>query len=560
MSAGQGRGSRPVAGWLVGYRRGMLRGDVLGALTAWALIVPESVAYAQIAGVPPQNAFYAAPVALLVYALFGRSNFLVIGATSAAAVLSAAAVSEISGDPKDAVGLSAALAVIVGAVLLVAGIARLGFITNFLAEPALVGFLFGMALTIVVRQGAKLVGVPSGDGDFFERLWTLLSKAPDWSLATLAVGASALALLLLLERLVPRLPAALIVLALALALSPVLGLKDHGVDIVGSIPSAVPVPRLPGIPAEDWIALSAGALGVALVVFAEAFSIAGRFAREHGQEVDADREMAAVGLSNIAVGLVRGFVVSGSASRSAAAIGAGGRTPMVSLIAAGLILLTGAFLTPLFTDLPEPVLGAIVIVAVRGFMRVGELRRYAALDRRSLWVALTALIGVLLFDLLPGLLLAVTLSLVLFISAAGRRDVAVLGRLPGTRLYADIAQHPDAATTAGVLAVRPDGSLFFGNVNRVRLAVRDRVAHTAPPPRAVVLDLTSSYRLGIPVLDTLDELREELAGKDITLHLAHVRARAEQDLTRHALTDRVGPYGLHRTVDDAVSAATGGPV
>ncbi|MEU9096036.1 SulP family inorganic anion transporter [Streptomyces sp. NPDC048428] len=355
------------------YRKGLLRGDMLGALTAWALIVPESVAYAQFAGVPPQNAFYAAPVALLVYALFGRrSNFLIIGATSAAAVLSAATVSDISGDTKDAVGLSAALAVIVGVVLLVAGLARLGFITNFLAEPALVGFLFGMALTIVVRQGAKLAGVSSGDGNFLERLWTLLSKAPDWSLATLAAGAASLTLLFLLERFVPRLPAALIVLVLGLVLSAALGLKDHGVDIVGKIPSAVPVPHLPGIPAENWIALAAGALGVALVVFAEAFSIANRFAREHGQEVDADREMTAVGLSNIAVGLVRGFVVSGSASRSAAATGAGGRTPMVSLIAAALILLTGAFLTPLFTDLPEPVLGAIVIVAVRGFMRVAN--------------------------------------------------------------------------------------------------------------------------------------------------------------------------------------------
>ncbi|THA69358.1 STAS domain-containing protein [Streptomyces sp. A0642] len=560
MSTRQRRRDLRVPSWMRNYRKGLLRGDMLGALTAWALIVPESVAYAQIAGVPPQNAFYAAPVALLVYALFGRSNFLIIGATSAAAVLSAAAVSEISGDPKDAVGLSAALAVIVGVVLLVAGVARLGFLTNFLAEPALVGFLFGMALTIVVRQGAKLVGVSSGDGNFFERLWTLLSRAPDWSLATLGVGAASLALLFLLERFVPRLPAALMVLVLGLLLSAALGLKDHGVDVVGKIPSAVPVPHLPGIPAEDWIALATGALGVALVVFAEAFSIANRFAREHGQEVDADREMTAVGLSNIAVGLVRGFVVSGSASRSAAATGAGGRTPLVSLIAAALILLTGAFLTPLFTDLPEPVLGAIVIVAVRGFMRVGELRRYAACDRRSLWVALTALIGVLLFDLLPGLLLAVALSLVLFIAAASRRDVAVLGRLPGTRLYADTAHHPDAATTPGVLAVRPDGSLFFGNVNRVRLAVRDQVARSTPPPRAVVLDLTGSYRLGIPVLDALDELREELARKDIALHLAHVRARAEQDLARHALADRLGPRGRHPTVDDAASAATVGPV
>ncbi|MFF3260924.1 SulP family inorganic anion transporter [Streptomyces sp. NPDC002932] len=545
----------PLADWLRRYQKPWLRGDALGALTAWALIVPECVAYAQIAGVPPQNAFYAAPVALLVYALVGRSNFLIVGATSAAAVLSAAAVSEIGSDPKDAVALSAALAIVVGAILLAAGLARLGFITNFLAEPALVGFLFGMALTIVVRQAAKLVGVSSGDGNFFERLWTVLRKAPDWSLTTIAVGTSALALLFLLERFLPRLPASLIVLALALGLSAALGLKDHGVEIVGKIPSAVPVPHLPGIPAEDWLALAGGALGVALVVFAEAFSIANRFAREHGQDVDANREMAAVGLSNIAVGLVRGFVVSGSASRSAAAAGAGGRTPMVSLIAAGLILLTGAFLTPLFTDLPEPVLGAIVIVAVRGFMKVGELRRYAALDRRSLWVALTALFGVLLFDLLPGLLLAVALSLVLFIAAASRRNVAVLGRLPGTRLYVDTAENAEAATTPGVLTVRPDGSLFFGNVNRVRLAVRDALGRTQPAPHAVVLDLTASYQLGVPVLDALDDLREELARQGTTLHLAHVRARAAQELTRHPLSHHLGEDATHRTVDEAVSAA-----
>lgn len=550
--------ARPVASWLPGYRKKWLRGDTLGALTAWALIVPECVAYAQIAGVPPQNAFYAAPVALLVYALVGRSNFLIVGATSAAAVLSAATVAEISADPADAVGLSAALAVIVGAVLLVAGLARLGFITNFLAEPALVGFLFGMALTIVVRQAAKLTGVSSGDGNFFERLWTILRQAPKWSLTTLAVAIAALVMLFLLERWLPRLPAALIVLILGLAASSLLRLDDHGVETVGKIPAAVPVPHLPGVPAEDWIALAGGALGVALVVFAEAFSIANRFAREHGQEVDANREMAAVGLSNIAVGFVRGFVVSGSASRSAAAAGAGGRTPMVSVIAAALILLTGAFLTPLFTDLPEPVLGAIVIVAVRGFLRTSELRRYARLDRPSLWVALTALLGVLLFDLLPGLLLAVALSLILFIAAASRRELSVLGLLPGSTLYVDTAEHADAMTVPEVLVVRPDGSLFFGNVNRVRLAVRDRLKEADPAPRAVVLNLSGSFRLGIPVLDTLDELREELERQGASLHVAHLRGRAAQEFSRHPLRDHLGPGRIHRTVDDAVTAA-GGP-
>lgn len=546
------------ATWVRTYRKAGLRGDTLGAFTAWALIVPECVAYAQIAGVPPQNAFYAAPVALLLYVLLGRSRFLIIGATSAAAVLSAATVSDVSTDPKAAVGLSAALAVIVGSVLVVAGIARLGFVTNFLAEPALVGFLFGMALTIVVRQAAKLVGVSSGDGNFFGRLWEVLRQVGDWSWASLAVGAVALALLFALERFLPKLPASLVVLVLGLAVSAAANFGQHGIDVVGRIPSAVPVPHLPGIPASDWAELAGGALGVALVVFAEAFSIANRFAREHGDEVDADREMVAVGASNIAVGFVRGFTVSGSASRSAAAAGAGATSPMASLIAGALVLVTGAFLTPLFTDLPEPVLGAIVIVAVRSFLKVSELRRYARLDRASLWVALTALVGVLLFDLLPGLLLAVALSLVLFIAAASTPRLSVLGLLPGSPLYGDTAEHPGAATTPGVLLLRPDGGLFFGNIARTKLAVRDLTAAAAPPPHAVVLDLSATYHLGVPVLDTLDELRDELDRQGIALHLARLRASAAHDLDQHPLAKHLGAGARHADVEEAM-AAVGAP-
>ncbi|MFE1781832.1 SulP family inorganic anion transporter [Streptomyces sp. NPDC059506] len=549
---GSGTGARRTA-----LRDGWSRGDVAGALTVWALLVPECVAYAQIAGVPPQNAFYAAPVVLLVYALLGRSRFLVVGATSAAAVLSAATVATVAGPgagPEGAVGVSAALAVLTGAVLVGAGLARLGFVTNFLAEPALVGFLSGTALTIIVRQAAKVAGVPGGEGDFFERAWSLLRRAPDWSPAALAVGAGALVLLLVLERLGPRLPASLVVLALGLVVSAGADLADHGVEVVGPVPAALPVPHLPAVPAEDWAALAGGAFGVALVVFAESFSIADRFARAHGDEVDADREMIAVGASNVAAGLVRGFAVSGSTSRSAAAEAAGSTSRLTSLVAAVLVLLTGAFLTPLFTDLPEPVLGAIVIVAVLGFLRPAELLRYRRLDRPSFWVAMTALVGVLLFDLLPGLFLAVVLSLVLFVASAGAVHVSVLGRLPGSPLYGDVEQHPGAATVPGVLVVRPDGALFFGNVDRARRAVRARVAAGGPAVHAVVLDLGASYRLGVQVLDTLDELREELAAGNVALHLARLRARAGSELDRHRLAGRLAPGTRHASVEDAVTA------
>ncbi|HEV2638855.1 MAG TPA: SulP family inorganic anion transporter [Actinocrinis sp.] len=383
----------PVAAWLPGYRRGQLGRDCIGALTAWALIVPECVAYAQIAGVPIQNAFYAAPVALIAYALFGTSSYLIVGATSAAAVLSASTVSAVSGDPAEAGALSAALALIAGVILLAAGLARMGFVADFLAEPVLLGFLFGMALTIIVRQLGKILGVSTGDGDFFARLWHILAHASDWSLATMAVGVAAIAALLLLERVVPRLPASLVVLALGIVVSAAAGLKDHGVEIVGKIPRAVPTPAWPNLPLHEWTALIGGSFGVALIVFAESFSISKGLGAKHGEQVDAGREMTAMGAANAAVGLFRGFVVSGSASRSAAAEATGAASPMTSLVAAVVVLITGAFLTPLFTDLPEPVLGAIVVVAVRSFLKVGELRRYWRLDRVSFAVAAVALTG-----------------------------------------------------------------------------------------------------------------------------------------------------------------------
>lgn len=415
--------------WLSGYRRRQLPDDAIGAATAWALIVPESVAYAQIAGVPAQCAFYAAPVALLAYALAGSSRFLIVGATSAAALLSGATVSSLTHNAQTAAALSAALALTAGALLIAAGLCRAGFLAHFLDEPVLVGFLFGMALTIMVRQLPKLTGVSTGpstdvstsDGTFFVRLWHVLAKADAWSWTALAVGASAIAALLLLERLLPRLPAALIVLAAGIAVSAAAHLDRHGVKTVGRIPRAVPAPAWPQVPLHAWVGLGGGAAGVALICFAEGFSIAGGLARKHGDGVDAGRELAALGAANAAAGLFHGFAVSGSASRSAAAEAAGGTSRMVSVLAAALVLITGAFLTPLFTDLPEPVLGALVVVAVRRFLNTGELARYWGADRAAFAVASSALLGVLVFDLLPGLVLAVLLGRVLLSRARGPR-------------------------------------------------------------------------------------------------------------------------------------------
>jgi sulfate permease, SulP family len=430
-------------------------------------------------------------------------------------------------------------------------------VTNFLPEPALVGFLFGMALIIVVRQAGKLVGVSTGEGDFFQRAWHLLTQAGAWSLTTMAVGLGAIAALLLLERLAPKVPASLVVLAAGIALSALLDLDQHGVEIVGEIPPALPTPAVPDLSGHEVAQLLGGGFGLALIVFAESFSIASRFARQHAYEVDADQEMLAMGAANATAGLFQGFAVSGSASRTAAVEAAGGASQMVSLLAAVLVLVTAAFLTPLFTDLPEPVLGAIVIVAVRGFLRTEPLRRYWRLDRRSFWVAMAALAGTLVFDLLPGLLIAVGLSLVWFIGAASGVRLAVLGRLPGNRGFGDLVDHPDAATVPGLLVVRPDGPLFFANANPLRLGVLRLVGAASPPPRVVVVDLSSSFRLSVSTLDALAELHDELHRRGITLWLARIRSAAMAELQAHGLADRLGPAGLHTDPADAVRAFTG---
>jgi high affinity sulfate transporter 1 len=540
----------PGLGWLRRYRRTDLRGDVLGAMTAWAIVVPESVAYAQIAGVPPQNAFYAAPVALVVYAMFGSSRNLIVGATSAASILSASTIAVVSTNPHDAIELSAALAIVAGVILVVAGLLRLGFITNFLAEPALTGFLFGMALIIVVRQAGKLVGASTGDGDFFARLYHLLAHIDMWSVATMAVGIAALLTLIALERFAPKVPASLVVLALGIVFSTVFHFDQHGIAIVGTIPSSVPTPHVPDVSWSQVGDLVAGGFGLALVVFAESYSISSEFARAHDYEVDANQEMIGMGVSNAAVGFFHGFAVSGSASRTAAVEGAGGTTQMVSLIAALLVLVTAAWLTPLFTNLPEAVLGAIVIVAVRGFLRVSVMREYWQRDRQSFAIAATALGGVLVFDLLPGLIIAVGLSLILFIAHASAPRMVELQRTPGGD-FVEVGSTAGPEALDGLLVVRPDGSLFFGNADRVRHAVIDLVRASSVPPEVVCLSLRASYRFELPVLDSLSELDDDLDRYDVELWLVGVPSVSRPQLDRDPLAKRLGEQRIWHTVRGA---------
>jgi high affinity sulfate transporter 1 len=375
----------PLFPSLSGYRRQWVSRDLVAGLTVWAVLVPEALAYATIAGVSPVVGLYAAPPALVLYAAFGSSRHLVVGPMSATAALSATAVADVASRGDDVAAISATLAIMTGILAVVAGLARLGFFSNFISEPVLKGFIIGMALTIIIGQLPKLVGVEGGDGDFFEKLWDLVANLGGAHGYTVLVGLGSLALVLGLKRYLPVVPASLVAVVLGVLAVTLFDLDDRGVDIVGNIDSGLPSLGLPDVAARDYGLLASGAVGVMLVGFAEGLGAAKTYAAKAHYEIDANRELIGLGAANTASGVSSGMVVNGSLSKTAVNGGAGARSQVSGLVVAGLTIVTLLVLTGLFEDLPEATLAAVVIAAVV------ELVDIAALA--ELWRATTAQLG-----------------------------------------------------------------------------------------------------------------------------------------------------------------------
>jgi sulfate permease, SulP family len=540
--------------WLRHYRREWLGPDIVAGVIVWSVVVPQAVAYAQIAGLPPSAGLVAAPGALLAYALLGTSRVLVVSATTSASALSAAAVAPLAdGDPVRYAALSAALALLAAGVLAAAGLLRLGGLFDLISKPVMTGFLFGLGLTIAIGQVPKLLGVAGGSGTFFERLWALLGDLGDTHGATLAVGVASVAVLLSLNRLAPAFPATLALLALAVAASALLDLSDRGVEVVGDLPSAFPELAFPDVSWNDIVNLLPAAFGVMLVA-TEGIGVARSLAASGGYSVDTNRDLVALGGSNAVAGLSQGFVQLGGSSQTAAAVRAGGRTQLASLLAAGLVVLTGAFLAPLFEDLPQATLGAIVVVAVAGFFRVGELRRFASIRASAIAIALVALGGVLVLGILPGLLVAAGLSLIVVIKRLSRPEVGTIVRDPSSGAWGRADRHPDWQADSRNLVTRVDGPLFYANALSVKERLLDLVQGAERRPEALVLELAESADLDVESLDALAELAGELAAEGIELRLAAVRAPAVELLRRSGLADRVR---ITPTVDAAISPTSG---
>ncbi|RKH51062.1 SulP family inorganic anion transporter [Corallococcus llansteffanensis] len=543
----------PFVSTVRGYRRPWLKRDVMGALTVTALLIPEGMAYAQLAGLPPTAAFYAAPAGLVLYALFGSSRQLIVAVSAAVAVLSAATVGPLAaaGSPRFVV-LTAALAMMAGLISLLAGVLRLGRIAQFFSASVLTGFVFGLALVIAIKQVPKLFGIESGEGNFFERLAFLVTHLGGTHLVTLLVGAGSLLLLLGLERVSERLPAALVVLAVAVGVTALLGLDARGVEVVGKVQAGLAAPRLPDVGLRDLVGLLPGACGIALVAFAEAIGPARMLAGRHGYEVNANRELVGLGAANVGAGLFQGFSIGCSLSKSAANDAVGARTEVSAMLAAGLTLLVALFLTPLFRLLPEATLGAIVVVAVSGMMDVKELRRLYRLRRADFLGALVALVGVLALDVLPGLLVAVGLSLFLMVYRASVPHLSELGRTPGTLAFSDVRHTPRPLTVPGMLILRPNEGVFFANATSLKDEILARVRRAARPPQVVLLDLEVTADLDVPGADMLADLHDELARRSVTLQLARIMAPTRRMLERTGVAAKVGSENLHAQVLDAV--------
>ncbi|MBE2234981.1 MAG: SulP family inorganic anion transporter [Anaerolinea sp.] len=546
----------PILAWLPQYNRGWLRPDLIAGVTVVTLLVPEGMAYAELAGMPPETIFYAAPFALLLYAIFGTSRQLVVGASSVQAVMSFSIIAALvaPGTPEFIV-LTTALAVAVGAVAILAGLLRLGRIAQFFSASVLAGFVSGLAAVIAIKQLPKLFGIESGSGNVWERLYDLLIHLPETQVLTLAVGLSTLVIMVLLERYFHRIPAALVALIYGIAVSAIFGLSDLGVHVMGEIQAGMAPPKLPNITLDQWLALIPGALALALVIFAEAIGPARSFATKYRYPINPDQELIGLGAANLGAGLFQGFTVGSSLSRSAANDAAGAKSQMSGVIAAGLTVLVALFLTPLFEQLPEATLAAIVLVAIARLFKWRELLRLYRLRRLDFTLALVTFLGVLTFDeALYALLLAVVLSMVALVWRASQGRMTELGLARGQLRFEQLGSTAKTAPIAGMLIFAPEESLFFANADTVRVQITNRLAASAEPVTSVLLDLELTNEIDVPSADMLQELHADLEAAGVRLMLARVRPVVRDLLDRGGVSEAIGAENIHGRVLEGVVA------
>ncbi len=550
----------PILAWFPTYDRRGLGRDLSAGLLVAALMIPQALGYAGIAGVPVQLGLYAIPLALLAYAVLGSSPQLIVGPVSTVSVLSGSLVAtQAAGDAALAVKLTSALALAAGLTLVLAGLLGLGWIAEFLSKPIVTGFVFGLTVVIIVGELPNVLGVPRGQGDVFRQLIALARELPDVQIDTLVVGLIALAVLFVGGALAPRIPWALLVLLAGVVASTGLDLAARGVVTVGTVPEGLPPLGLPGIPLEMWPGVAFGGAALALVGLAEGLSAARLFAQVGHYSIDSNTELVATGAANLGAGLSGGLGVAGSLSKTAAVSQARGSSQIVGLSTAVLTVVVLVAFVGSIAPLPLAVLSAIVINAVWKLMDVVALKRYKRVRRNDFVGSMVALCGVLVLGTLYGLLMAIVQSMLGLVYRSSRVDADVMGKIEGEKAaWGSVSRHPERTTVPGILVLRLDAPIFWVNAEDVHVSVIRAVSDT-PDVYAVVLDLESTNQLDISSADMLMGLLRELREAGIDLYLVRVFHFVRGVLKRTGFEGELGSERMWHTISAGVRAAKAQP-
>uniref|UniRef100_A0A7D5H5G0 Sulfate permease n=1 Tax=Natrinema halophilum TaxID=1699371 RepID=A0A7D5H5G0_9EURY len=550
----------PVVEWLPRYDTSWLRLDVVAGITVAASVIPEGLAYASLANLPPETGLYAGLMAVIAYFFLGTSRQVIMGPTSALAILLASSVGAVAGGTTASyASLVIVTTILVGVFAVIAWAFRLGFLVHFISGSVLTGFSAGAALYIMSTQFNKLFGIESNTSGtffgqtFFGRIWDTGTHLAQTNPETLAVGGVGIVLLVLGERYVPRAPNALVVVVLSIVLVSVTNLQARGVDIVGSIPSGLPsltVPTIPGISTVSSLVPVAGALF--LLSYVEGISAIETFARRHDYRTDANQELLADGVANLAAGFGGGFVVGGSMSRSALNDAVGAKTQLTNAVVALVLVVVLLFLTDVFTLLPETILAAIVIVAVTGLIDTSAIRQLYRVSTGEFSIAMSALLGVLTVGLLWGVFVGVVLSLLVSISRVSRPSTHELGRIAGTDHFVSLDSYPAATTITDVFVYRVDAELFYANADRVRADILDRLAKRDSDVELVVFDLASSPTVDFGAAQMLAELQQKLESRGVDLRFAGADAEVVQMFETTGLAAKVGDTKPEKPVEDVI--------
>ncbi|WP_348798204.1 SulP family inorganic anion transporter [Flavobacterium adhaerens] len=546
----------PVAIWIKAYKKENIKKDFIAGITLAAYGIPVSMAYASLAGLPPQYGIYSYLIGGLFYAILGTSKQLAIGPTSAISLLIGTTITSMAnGQPERWAEIASLSALVFGGMAIIAYLLRLSSIINFISETVLVGFKAGAALTIGLTQIPKLFGIKGGGENFVDRIITIFEQLPDMNITVFIFGITAIIILLLGEKMAPGKPIAILIVVLSIILISTTSLEHVGFSTVGNIPNGLPEFYLPSFRVRDIDGVLPLALACFLLSYIESVSSARTLAQKNGYAIDPRQELLALGVTNAAIAMGQGYPVAGGLSQSAVNDTAGAKTPLSLVFASGAIAICLLFLTGYLQNLPTVILASIVLVAIRGLFDIKELKHLYKINKQEFGVAMTALIGVLIWGILTGVLFAAIVTLLLLIKAASKPNVAFLGRIPGTKRYSDLERHPDNEIINGVLIIRIESAILYFNVENIKEQIWEKINNENKPIQTVIMDLSSSPNVDIAGARFLKQLFIDLKTKSITLKIAEARSEVRDILRSENLEVLLGHISRTVSVDDLVVTA-----